>query len=423
MAKNDCTTEKLTVIDEFVRGNRPTREQLIEKFGRDFFNDFDFDDPGFNTHLDDILDNMIDHCPVARSNVGNGYWLVSRNSDVRRVGQDWKSFSSAKGYMPNRPDGLPYLMPEESDPPIHSAWRQVLNPHMSPKKVANYDTIIRQDANVLIDHFIERGECEFISEFGAILPGWAFFKNVLGVPVDDLDILVESVERGTFAPVDERPGHMQVIFDYLDNYLKIRSEEPPRDDIVSTILENVRYPDGSYAPWDHQVSILVDITFGGIATTTYVMGSTVHYLATHPQDRQAIIDDPSLLDSAVEEFIRVFPPVVALGRTCTRDVEVSGTQMKEGDFVMLVYGAASRDPRVVEDPQKIDIFRESVIHSTFGVGPHRCIGSHLARIELKVFIEEWLRRIPSFSVKDSTSPTYETGFLRSMRNLHLTFQP
>jgi len=114
---------------------------------------------------------------------------------------------------------------------------------------------------------------------------------------------------------------------------------------------------------------------------------------------------------------------VALGRTCTRDVEVSGTQMKEGDFVMLVYGAASRDPRVVEDPQKIDIFRESVIHSTFGVGPHRCIGSHLARIELKVFIEEWLRRIPSFSVKDGTSPTYETGFLRSMRNLHLTFQP
>ena len=323
--------------------------------------------------------------------------------------------------MPNRPDGLPYLMPEESDPPIHTAWRQVLNPHMSPKKVANYDTIIRQDANVLIDRFIERSECEFISEFGAILPGWAFFKNVLGVPVDDLDVLVDSVERGTFAPVDERPGHMQVIFDYLDNYLRIRSEEPPRDDIVSTILENVRYPDGSYAPWDHQVSILVDITFGGIATTTYVMGSTIHYLATNPNDRQAIIDDPSILDSAVEEFIRVFPPVVALGRTCTRDVEVSGTQMKEGDFVMLVYGAASRDPRVVEDPKKINIFLDSFIHSTFGVGPHRCIGSHLARVELKVFIQEWLKRIPSFSVKEGTSPTYETGFLRSMRNLHLTF--
>lgn len=403
------------------RGEKPSREELIEKFGRDFFTDFDFDDPGFNTHLDGILDNLIDHCPVARSDVGQGYWLVSRNADVRRIGQDWKSFSSAKGYMPNRPEGLPYLMPEESDPPIHTAWRQVLNPHLSPKRVVNYEAVIRQDANTLIDRFIDRGECEFISEFGAVLPGWAFFKNVLGVPVDDLDVLVESVERGTFAPVDERPGHMQVIFDYLDNYLKIRSEEPAREDIVSTILENVRYPDGSYAPWDHQVSVLVDITFGGIATTTYVMGSTVHYLATHPQERQALIDNPELIDSAVEEFIRVFPPVVALGRTCTRDVEVAGTEMEEGDFVMLVYGAASRDPRVVDDPQTINIHRESVIHSTFGVGPHRCIGSHLARLELKAFIQEWLKRIPAFTVKEGTVPTYETGFLRSMRNLHLEF--
>ena len=403
-------------------GKRPTKEEMIARFGRDYFEDFHFDDPSFNTHLTDIQDTLLEHCPVARSQVGKGYWVVSRNEDVRRIGQDWRTFSSAKGYQPNRPEGLPYLMPEESDPPYHTAWRDVLNSHLSPKAVANYDVTIRRDVNVLIDRFIDKGEVEFISEFGAILPGWAFFKNVLGVPVDDLDMLVASVENGTFAqPPESRAGHFAVIFKYLDEYLAKRSKEPPRDDIVSTIIKNVSYPDGSKAPWEHQVSILVDITFGGIATTTYVMGSAIRFLAEHPADREALIDNPEYMASAIEEFARVFAPVVALGRTCTRDVEVAGTQIKEGDFVMLNYAASSRDPRVIENPQKIDIARSSVLHSAFGVGPHRCIGSNLARLELRCFLEEWHKRIPSYAVKQGTKPRYETGFLRSMRNLDLVF--
>ena len=401
--------------------SKPTREQLIAKYGRDFFNDFDYDDPNFNEHIYDVLDDMLQHCPVARSNVGSGYWVVARNEDVRRVGQDWKTFSSAKGYQPNRPEGLPYLMPEESDPPIHTAWRDVLNPHLSPKRVALYDESIRKDVNELIDRFIDRGECEFISEFGAILPGWAFFKNILGVPIEDLSMLVDCVERGTFDPPEQRPGHFEKIFAYLDDYLRRRAQEPERDDLVSTIIKNVKYPDGSYAPWEHQVSVLVDITFGGIATTTYVMGSAIKYLAEHPEERKALQEDPSLYDSAIEEFARVFPPIVALGRTATRDVEVAGTEIKKDDFVMLCYAASSRDPRVVEKPEEINIHRKSVLHSAFGVGPHRCVGSNLARVELKAFLQEWLRRIPEFSVKEGTAPVYETGFLRSMRNLQLVF--
>jgi cytochrome P450 len=296
-----------------------------------------------------------------------------------------------------------------------------LNPNLSPKRVLEYEDQIRGDVNVLIDRFIDRGECEFIGEFGSILPGWAFFKNILGVPVEDLQMLVDSVEQGTFAPPAERPKHFEIIFKYLDNYLRQRSTEPPREDLVSTILENVKYPDGSYAPWEHQVSVLVDITFGGIATTTYVMGSAIRYLADHPEDRKALRDDPSLYDMAIEEFARIFPPVVALGRTATRDVELAGEEIKKDDFVMLCYAASSRDPRVVENADKIDIHRKTVLHSAFGVGPHRCVGSHLARVELKTTLQEWLRRIPDFHVKQGTQPTYETGFLRSMRNLQLEF--
>src|ERR1700749_3330368 len=137
----------------------PSGEAIKERFGRDMFNDFDLDDPKFNEHFFDVLDEMVDKCPVVRSNVGDGYWMVTRQADVRKMGQDWHTFSSAKGYMPNRPEGLPYLMPEEADPPKHTAWRQMLNPFLSPKVVANYEAQIREDANTLIDRFIDRGEC------------------------------------------------------------------------------------------------------------------------------------------------------------------------------------------------------------------------------------------------------------------------
>jgi cytochrome P450 len=191
--------------------------------------------------------------------------------------------------------------------------------------------------------------------------------------------------------------------------------------LIDTIQDGVTYEDGTEAPWEHKVSILVDLTFGGIATTTFVMASAIHHLANNPDVRQRLIDDPSLIENAIEEYTRFFPPVVALGRTCTRDVEVAGTEMKEGDFVMLTYAAASRDPRHMDEPEKIDITREGIPHSTFGVGPHRCIGSNLARIELITTLEEWLKRIPEFSVKPGTEPRHVTGFLRSIRELQLVW--
>ena len=399
-----------------------TPAALIERFGRDLINDFDLDAPVFNDRFDETLNFMVRKCPVVHSTVGRGYYLINTQDDVRAAAQDWKTFSSAKGYMPNRPEGLPYLMPEESDPPIHTRWRHKLNPHLSPKTVATYEQAVRDDVNELMDRFIDRGECEFISEIGALLPGWAFFKNVLGLPIDDLPMLVNGVEEGTFnADLNERARYFAQVFNYLDEHLKWRSTQPSRGDLIDTILAGVTYDDGTESPWEHKVSILVDLTFGGIATTTFVMGSAIHHLATHPDQRQLLLDDPSLVENAIEEYARFYPPVVGLGRTATRDVEVSGTTIKEGEFVILTYACASRDPRHMEEPEKIDLRREGIPHSTFGVGPHRCIGSNLARVELTATLEEWLKRIPHFKVKEGTAPTYVTGYLRSMRTLHLSW--
>jgi cytochrome P450 len=403
---------------------RFTPEALKERYGRDIFRDFDLDDPTFNENFFDILDDMTRHCPVARSNVGTGYWLLTRQPDIRKAGQDWKTFSSAKGYQPNRPEGLPYLYPEESDPPKHTAWRRALNPHLSPKAIEEYDKVIREDTNTLIDGFIDKGECDFVAEFASKLPGWAFFKNVMGVPIEHLDMLVDGVEQGTFAqPPESRAGHFAKVFEYLGGYLAERRDSTEqRGDMVDTIAAGVEYEEGAGpCPWEDRVSVIVDLTFGGIATTTFVMAGATHWLAEHPEERRWLAQNPDRIPRAVEEFVRTFPPVVALGRSCTRDTEIAGTQMKKDDFVMLMYGAANRDPQVIDNPEVLDINRESVLHSAFGVGVHRCIGSNLARLELRVTFEEMLRRIPEFSIKPGTAPVYETGFLRTLKDLFLVF--
>ncbi len=400
----------------------PSAEELKARFGRDIFNDFDCEDPRFNDHFTEILDTQLAHCPVAHSKVGHGYLWVTRYEDVRRIAKDWKAFSNAKGYQPNRPEGFPYLYPQESDPPIHTTWRDALNPYFTEKACAAFEAQIRADANELIDRFIARGECEFIGDFGGKLPGWVFFKNLIGVPIEDLPMLVDAVEWSTLAPTpEEKTRNFGIYYGYLAQYMERRANEPPRGDLVDAIIKGVTHEDGTVAPWDERLRVLVDLTIGGIATTTYVMASALHHLATHPEDLQTLHQHPELIPQAMEEFIRAFPPIVALGRSCARDVEVSGTQIRKGDYVMVSYSAAGRDPRAVPNATQVDITRKAIPHTTFGVGPHHCIGANLARVELIAVLDEWLKRIPQFSLKQGTAPTYVTTILRVMRQMELVF--
>ena len=396
-------------------------ERLIERFGRDFYRDFDIDDPNLNTHFHEVIDFMVQKCPVAHSKIGTGYTVFSKEDAVRRIGQDWQTFSSAKGYIPNRPADMPLMIPVEQDPPDHSSWRRVLNPHMSPQVMDKVRPDVRREVNLLIDAFIDRGECEFISEIAAQLPGRAFFIYVLGVPVDDLGTLVHDVDASLFGPLEERTAYHKKVYDYLEIFLKKRAAMPPQGDIVDTILEGVIYKDGSEAPWEHKVSVVLDLTYGGISTTIYSLGSIARHLAEHPEQRKQLIDNPEWVENSVEEFVRAYSPVVAMGRTCTRDVEVDGVELKEGDYVMMGFSGAGRDPRTIANPKELNFAEPTIHHTTFGVGPHRCIGSHLARMELAAFISVWLERIPHFQVKPGTEPVYETGFLRAMSSLQLSW--
>lgn len=392
-------------------------------FQRDMFSDFDIEDPEFNDRFYDVLDEFVDKCPVTRSNVGEGYWLINRYHDVKRAGQDWKTFSSAKGFEPNRDPERPYLMPEESDPPRHNQWRRVLNPYFSPEAINEYEHSIRAEAVRLIDLFIDRGSCEYVKEFSSVLPGSAMFKNLLGLSTEDVPMLIEHMDAGFYGPKEERAEQLTKAFTHLGEYLGRRAEEPPRGDVVDVIAAGVEYENGEMAPWMDRVSIITDLALGGIVTATFVMSGAMAHLAAHPEDRKALAEDPSLIPQATEEFVRYYPPVVALGRSVTKDVEIGEHQFKEGDFILLNYASASRDPAAVDNPQTCDIYRERVPHSAFGVGVHRCIGAHLARLEIKVALEEFLRRIPEFELKPGTEPQYETGILRAMKSLQLQWPP
>jgi cytochrome P450 len=396
-------------------------DSTAQRFGRDMFEDFDIDDPNFNEHFTEVLDELVAKCPVAHSKVGEGYAVINRYADVKAVGQDWKTFSSSRGFMPNRPDGIPYLFPEECDPPYHTNWRRTLNPYFSPGTVNQYEDNVRADAKALIAEFADRGRCELRSDFAGRLPGYAFFKNVMPIPLEDLPWMLDNMDAGIYGPPDDRAAAFGRSFEYLGEWLKKRSEAPPEGDVVDVIAKGVD-KDGGEAPWEDRVSIVVDLVQGGIATTTYVMMGAMHYLATHPDVQDRLRDNPGEIPQAVEEFARVFPPVVALGRYVTTDAEVAGEKFKEGDFLLINYAAANRDPDAVENPTEIQVDRESVVHAAFGVGPHRCIGSNLARLELRVALEELLGALGEIRVEDGAEPKFETGVLRTMTSLSLVFE-
>lgn len=379
---------------------------------------FDIEDALFTHRFEDACEHLVNHCPVARSEVGPGYHVFNRYRDVRRIGQDWRTFSSADGWMLDPPDGNISILPEDSDPPYHTAWRQVLNPFFTAKAVAELDAQARVYASELVASFADQGHCDFVADFAAKLPGLILFKHILRVPLEDLPTLFADVDTYSFGPLDDRAPAFGRVYAYLDSLLKARQEQPPQNDLIDVLLAGVRREDAP-CPWDDKVHTALDIVFGGLATTTHAMSGAIYEMARQPAVRQAVMADPTRLDTAVEETVRLYAPVVMVARSVRDDVEVSGIDIKAGERVALNYAAASRDPEACSNPRAFDVHRSEVVHTAFGIGPHRCIGEHLARLEIRIAIEEFLKRIPDVELLPGSVPTYESGQLRTMTQLQL----
>lgn len=393
--------------------------------GRNHFTDFDLDAPEFSENFDDVASAVHQGCPVARSEAQGGYWVVSGFDDLRAIGQDWQNWTSTDGYEPSR-SGTDdaRLYPLEIDPPYQTRWRTQLGEYFSPRAIRANKESIRHHVNAQIDEFVERGACDWIDAFAAHVPGRVFFSTMLGVPLDDLPYLQAAADQAVRGPVEGRGEGWNKVGAYLDGYLKQRQEEPPRGDFVDAVLRGVQTDDGEPAPWPHKIFIMVDMLAGGLATTTFLLGGLAHFLATHPQDRQRLAADPSLHAGAIEEIVRVYSSVLALGRTATKDSEVSGQKIKKGEMVMLSYALAARDPRHFEDPHTIDIERRIPTNPAFGYGPHRCIGSHLARLQAVTALEEMLRRLPDIRMADGPAPTFfHSTVTRDLVTLNVEFTP
>jgi cytochrome P450 len=315
------------------------------------------------------------------------------------------------------------LIPLMLDGDQHTKYRKLLDPLFAPKQVARLEPVIRDLSEMLIDAFAADGQVDFFAAFCEPLPSQIFLSQ-LGLPLDDVPFLL-WVKDGIIRPTDE--AHQQAagpkLIEYLDAELDRREAlDEPQDDLIGGFL--TAEVDGHTLTHEDVIDITFLLVLAGLDTVTASLSCMVDWLARHPEERDRLVADPSLLPAAIEELMRVHTPVVAGGRHATADFEIDGVDVKAGDEIRVVWAAADMDPDVFPDPTRVDFDRPSNRHIAFASGFHRCLGSHLARLELRVALETLHRRIPDYHLDPDRAPGYlNTAAVRCVDPLPLVFTP
>lgn len=377
-------------------------------------------DPAFTAHPQPVYRELRKACPVTDS-FGVAGRALTRYEDVLYALGHPEFFSSAMSaeLLGNvRP-----LIPLQIDPPSLARYRELLEPLFSRKKVLALQPDVKALTNKLIDGFIDKGECEFNSDFAIPLPS-SLFLRLMGLPYDDLDILLEmkdSIVRPQSTDLEDatriREQTGQRIYAYFEKAIDERKRKRG-DDLLSYFLdaeiENQRLTRNEV------LDICYLFLLGGLDTVTASLGCGFAYLVEHPEQRRRIVDDPSLIPSAIEELMRWETPVMGVVRVVKQDVTIGSVQLHAGESVTLLLGSANTDEGEFADADRVDLARERNRHLAFGGGAHRCLGSHLARMELCVAFEEFHRRIPDYSLKPGEKPKYGLG-IREVQSLPLVF--
>ena len=353
-------------------------------------------------------------CPVSRGKgwSGHPHVIVSRYEDVLWSLKHPEVFSSA-------PDAIDIgqeqkLIPLQVDPPDHAKYRRLLDPEFAPKRMAALEPSVRLLVNELIDKFEDRGSCDFHEEFATPLPSGVFLA-LMGLPMSDLPMFLrwrDDTIRPDVAPEDfagaaaarAKVGHE--ITEYFDATIAERRRDP-QDTLLTRIAHGE--VDGRPLTREETLGICHLLMLGGLDTVTATLDCALAYLANHPERRQAVVDDPSLSAAAVEELLRQQTPVMMVVRVIKEDCELAGVPVKAGDHASILLGSANSDSSEFSDPEGVDFTRETNRHLAFGAGPHRCLGSNLARAELRVALEEWHRRIPDYRIAEGTELSYSLG--------------
>ena len=366
---------------------------------------------------------LIDEQPVMRTPLGDGV-VISRYEDVLFALRSPEIFSSEMSEQMALGTERP-MIPQQIDPPEQTRYRKILDPHFSRKRMRELEPMLRKDSADLIDRVIDEGGCEFNRSFAIPLPCQAFL-HLMGLPSEELDLFLE-LKDGIIRPhmqtddLDEaakiRAATGKRIYEYFDRLIEER-RRVPREDMMGHLLN--AEVQGEKLSQNEILDICYLFLLAGLDTVTAALGCNIAYLASNADQRRSLVGDLGQMDSAVEELLRWETPVVAVPRVVKRDCEVGGVEIKQGDMVMLLLGAANVDPAEFDSADTVDLERGRNRQIAFGSGPHRCLGSHLARLELSVAMEEWHRRIPEYSVKAGESPIYSSG-IREVQYLPLTW--
>lgn len=386
-----------------------------------FVEHFDHHDARLGADPFAVSTAMRERCPVAHSDVHDGFWVVSNYDDARAIMQDPKVFTSAKGArIPAGGKHRP-LPPLETDPPDHAKFRGLIAKAFSPRNINALEPKIRKLCDMLIGQFHAKGECDLIADLAAPLPT-TIFVEMMGLPLEDAEkfhtwaTLINHQAHAGDTAMSAGEAQRQTL-EYLAGLIEARKADP-QDDIMSALLDAV-VDDEPIDPEDMLYMTFL-LFLGGLDTVTSAMSFMFQHLAERPDLRQQILDDPTVIPKAVEEFLR-YEPVIMIGRGVTEDVELSGCPVKADDRVLINSIAANRDPAQFENPEDIDFSRDANRHLTFGVGPHRCVGSHLARLELKIVLEEFHARIPHYEIKPGATPTRHMNQVNGLDSLPLTW--
>ena len=395
--------------------------------------DFDHAHPDYAARAPKIWDELRGSCPVAHTDRYGGAWLPVRHADVAAIAADTSVFSSqgvvVQDGRPEIPAPVGLAPPITSDPPFHRTAREFLLTAFAPKAIERRRARTREVCRELLDGLLAPSTQKGCAHSGERAGGQTVvdaavgyaqhipvqvIADLLGVPESDGDQFRVFIRR-----IMENPGaEAEVAYEdsidaYLDTLISARAEDPHDDLITHMVRSEIN---GEPLTHQHIRGTCALLLIAGIDTTWSAIGASLWHLAQSPQDRRRWLDDPSVRPFAVEEFLRFYAPVT-MARIVASDTEFSGRSMRAGDWVLLPFPAANRDPEAFEDADRFVIDRRRNRHSAFGLGIHRCIGSNLARLELSVALEEWMARIPDFELADPDAVRWSTGQIRGPRRL------